>query len=670
MKRRIGVGFALALVLSPGLAARAVAQYQFEFAFGSHGFGSGQFESPFGVAVDATGRIVVADTGNDRVQVFDSHGNPLFTFGGFGTGSGSFFAPERVAIDPAGRIIVADTGNDRVQVFDAQGHFLFRFGGVGSTPGKFDGPSGIAVPDGQIIVADFFNHRVQVFDDHGVFVSGFGSSGSGQLNGPSGVAVADGQIIVTDFLNHRVQVFDAHGAFVSSFGSFGSGPGQFNGPSGVAVVDGQLIVTDFLNHRVQVFDAHGAFVSSFGSFGSGPGQFNNPSDLAVAAGCRIMVADTSNHRIQVFASPGSSAPVITATVSPEPNADGWNKSDVAVTLSASSPCGSGVKEIEFALSGAQTGGGVVSGDTASVTIPAEGVTTLSYFARDNAGGQGVAQTLTVRIDKTAPSIACSSAPPPNAGGWNNTDVTVSFAASDALAGIDTAPGSVVVTTEGADQVITRTVTDRAGNSASATCRVSVDKTPPTVVFGAPSPPPNAAGWNNSDISIPFTVVDSLSGVASVSAAGPLLLTAEGIAVSGSVAVADLAGNTAAFTSPGANIDKTPPAVACSVTPAVLWPPNHSMVELSASVTVTDSLSGPAGFVLASVTSNEADANGELPEGAEGFVVGTSDTDGLLRAERRAGGTGRVYTLSYTGLDLAGNSAGCEVSVTVPHDQGK
>ena len=121
-----------------------------------------------------------------------------------------------------------------------------------------------------------------------------------------------------------------------------------------------------------------------------------------------------------------------------------------------------------------------------------------------------------------------------------------------------------------------------------------------------------------------------------------------------------------------NIDKTPPTVQCSISPNTLWPPDHKLVPVTATVNVTDDLSGPAGFTLVSVTSNEPDnglGDGDIPNDIQGFITGTASTNGLLRSERAGGGTGRIYTLSYKGMDNAGNSTICTATVTVPHDQG-
>ena len=113
-------------------------------------------------------------------------------------------------------------------------------------------------------------------------------------------------------------------------------------------------------------------------------------------------------------------------------------------------------------------------------------------------------------------------------------------------------------------------------------------------------------------------------------------------------------------------DVTPPTVTCAAVPNVLWPPNNKLVPVTTAVAVTDSGSGSAGFTLLSVTSNEGDIGSESKD----WTLGTPDTSGLLQASRLGTGKGRIYTLTYKGIDKAGNTASCSTTVSVPHDQGK
>jgi hypothetical protein len=217
--------------------------------------------------------------------------------------------------------------------------------------------------------------------------------------------------------------------------------------------------------------------------------------------------------------PDVTAPTSSADVTPEPTIHGWNNSTVVVEIAAvDEQGGSGVKEIEYTLTGASTGNGVVAGAALSLEITAEGTTTVKYSAHDNAGNREEPNTLEVRIDVTPPNISADVAPAPNEHGWNNTDVTVTFVADDALSGIDTVSEPVTLTDEGAEQEVIGVATDRAGNTATIGVVVNIDKTPP-VIGGLPEDcelwPPNHKLVSVADL----VITDALSGVASSSATG-------------------------------------------------------------------------------------------------------------------------------------------------------
>jgi hypothetical protein len=109
--------------------------------------------------------------------------------------------------------------------------------------------------------------------------------------------------------------------------------------------------------------------------------------------------------------PGDHAPPTTSASSdPPPGEAGWHRKTVTVTLTAVDEGGSGVAEIAYRLSGAQTGEATVAGAQASVRISAEGTTTLAFRARDGAGNREAEKTLVVRIDRTAPTLSCTAAP--------------------------------------------------------------------------------------------------------------------------------------------------------------------------------------------------------------------------------------------------------------------
>lgn len=106
-------------------------------------------------------------------------------------------------------------------------------------------------------------------------------------------------------------------------------------------------------------------------------------------------------------------------------------------------------------------------------------------------GSGIAVQV-IGLDIKPPAIIGSVNPPPNAAGWNNSNVTVSFTCSDQTSGVASCPSPVLLTNEGAHQVVSGTVTDKAGNKATTSVTVSLDKTAPTI-SGTINPPHPAAG---------------------------------------------------------------------------------------------------------------------------------------------------------------------------------
>jgi hypothetical protein len=182
-------------------------------------------------------------------------------------------------------------------------------------------------------------------------------------------------------------------------------------------------------------------------------------------------------------------------------------------------------------------------------------------------------------------------------------------------------------------------------------------TPPTItphIEGQLSP----SGWYTGDVQVTWDVADAQTPDSIVtSGCDPVTITSD---TTGTplVCTATSSGGWAQQTVT-IRRDATPPAITCTPTPATLWPPNGKLVLVSVEVNVTDETSGPDGFLLTAAPATDA----------ADFTVGEPDTAGLLRAQRPGNGGDREYTLTYTAGDVAGNSAKCDATVLVPHDQG-
>jgi sugar lactone lactonase YvrE len=124
----------------------------------------GDFARPAGVAVDHDGNLCVADTLNNRIEIFDGDGKFISTFGKAGDGPGYFSRPKGVAIDSDDHIWVVDGMQDRVQVFNRDAQLLISFGGHGLLPGQFQGLAGIAMDKmNHVFTSEIYPGRVQEF---------------------------------------------------------------------------------------------------------------------------------------------------------------------------------------------------------------------------------------------------------------------------------------------------------------------------------------------------------------------------------------------------------------------------------------------------------------------------------------------------------------------------
>jgi sugar lactone lactonase YvrE/type II secretory pathway pseudopilin PulG len=257
--------------------------------FGSGGAANGQFNNPvMGMAIDSNNNLWVVDNGNNRVEEFNSSGSYLAAIGaGYqgvggsvgsaGSANGQFSSPRGVAIDSSGNIWVADSGNFRVQKFSSTGTWLQSIGGPspytcetspsGSVPacasglgsGQFSTPNYIAFDaSGNIFVTDNGGPaalRVQKFNSSGIFLSQFPCPSGGcswgiannKFEDPKGIAIdSSGNIWVADDSANRVSEFNSSGSFImaigagyngvaGAIGSTGTASGQFNGPQGLLI---------------------------------------------------------------------------------------------------------------------------------------------------------------------------------------------------------------------------------------------------------------------------------------------------------------------------------------------------------------------------------------------------------------------------------------------------
>jgi len=308
VKRLIrSAGLALALTLGMLPASASAQLFILDGSFGSGTTSDGRFVQPAGIATDDAGRVYVADTGTGRVEVFDSGeaGNTyLMTLPG-----DQLKQPVGVAVDLRNRIFVADPGTDTVVQYDrfTRGAPFFRnWGGTGTELGKMSGPRMVA-PDltGLAYNTEAANARVQWFapkEGAMTSVSAFGTAEPAGFDAPEGIALDTNakQIYVTNntAADGRIRVYDLRGFMLGEMAGPGAAPGQVSSPRGIELDPfGRILVADTGNNRLELFapfSRGGTLVDAFGEGLSGP------VDMAFAPGALLYVTDTGSGRVLRF----------------------------------------------------------------------------------------------------------------------------------------------------------------------------------------------------------------------------------------------------------------------------------------------------------------------------------------------------------------------------------
>jgi len=266
---------------------------------------------PAKIAVDKAGMVYLADWISVWIRKLNPEGKPAGKFRlGLPATEGKFQTPGGVAFDASGNIYVVDSvdverGNPRIQKFDSKGEFITQWK-EGLAEDEVQHPASIALDrSGNAYITDKRSHCVHKFDPQGKCIKEWGFKGTedGKLDDPEGIAVDKaGNVYVCDRQNCRIQKFDSEGTFLAKWGKEGSSDGEFHFPAAVALdKEGNVYVADSDNNRVQKFTAEGKFLTEWGEFGDAPGQFSVPLGIAVDAAGNVYVSDSHNHRIQKFA---------------------------------------------------------------------------------------------------------------------------------------------------------------------------------------------------------------------------------------------------------------------------------------------------------------------------------------------------------------------------------
>ena len=256
--------------------------------------------TPFDVKLTEDGSLVVAELGYHTASFYSIDGTYQFSFGigngSNGSGDNQFNCPGGIAIK-GDVIYITDNNNHRVQKFSiSQRSFISKFGTYGSGDGQFSSPRGICIaPEGNVFVAEHSNNRVQIFQADGSFaysITADPNNKESEFVNPWGLAFdLQGFLHITSYSSHCVKIYTPDGKYVDTYGS-----GTIKSPAGIAIdEEGYIAITGYGSaYYVWVYNpAHTELVNTISGF-------TNPAGVTFDAEGMILIADSSNHRIQKY----------------------------------------------------------------------------------------------------------------------------------------------------------------------------------------------------------------------------------------------------------------------------------------------------------------------------------------------------------------------------------
>ncbi|HEX4687644.1 MAG TPA: PxKF domain-containing protein [Nocardioides sp.] len=346
-----------------------------------------------------------------------------------------------------------------------------------------------------------------------------------------------------------------------------------------------LTLTVTTSNDAQCVDVAGAFTAHQSSatgktswtFGLTAGTGDGTRTVTISAAPNVNPQDkctgNSNTTTASYVA-DNTGPVVTGSLSPAANGAGWNSSDVTVTWTAT-----------------DTGSGV-AGQPSPTVVSSNGTSNPSTSATDRVGNTGTG-SVTVRLDRAAPTITGSASGTAGKNGWFiSSPVTVTFTCADnpatGASGISscladgTSSSSRSIAASGS---VGGTARDVAGNTSTTSVPVQIDTSGP-VLAGASTTSPNANGWYRDDVTVHWTATDPQSGIPV--APSDTTITGEGTSLSSSQSAENGAGLTTSSTSaPTVRIDRTAPTTSVTGTPSNAWTDGSVNLALNAS----DNLSG-------------------------------------------------------------------------------
>ena len=242
----------------------------------------GKLNRPRSLAIHYnTGNVYIAETGNNRVQVFSCNGDYLFIF------SEKMNLPIGICVSQ-NKVFVTQINSHSINMYELKGKLIKSVGSEGNGEAQFKYPHGLDVSDktNNIYVCDFNNNRIQILTEELKYHSMLGIY---LLKYPRDVKVTQDRVFVLDGSNPCMFVFDSDHVLTNRLITRGVGKQTGNPLCFVLDREHNIIMSDCNNHCVYVFNQEGKQIHKFGKEGQGIGEFYNPYGIALDNTGRIIV---------------------------------------------------------------------------------------------------------------------------------------------------------------------------------------------------------------------------------------------------------------------------------------------------------------------------------------------------------------------------------------------
>lgn len=271
-------------------------KFQFEKEFGKSGSNRGEFLSPTDLDMTSKGDLVVADSGNTRIQVISTDGSSVMAAGESGREGYKLQSITGIGVNPlTNDILVCDQRGNKVIRFAPDGQPNLRI------TAKMKYPMDVAIDrNGNSYVIMSKVSEVFKYDANGSFLETIGGSGKAALVFPTSIMLHSDHIFITDFGGKRVVKLNMKGQFVSEYKSKGEYE-EVKGPSGMHVdKSGNIYLLDLGEVPVVILSPDGQLISKIGDFGNQSGRFLFPTGVIAKSPEEIYVLDNSRNTILNF----------------------------------------------------------------------------------------------------------------------------------------------------------------------------------------------------------------------------------------------------------------------------------------------------------------------------------------------------------------------------------